>query len=442
MNSLPKNFAPGGNKAFVPSAINLKSVELTNHKGQVFDLSPIVSKFSISESIHSTSIIVNFTIVDSNDTIDDLQLIGQEKIEFVLVRELRENLTDEEEIKLNLTLAEFPRYQRGNNENIQTYEISAVSSFAILDKAFKISRFYNNNTVEEIKKIYEVDLGVTDIEEIGSSISRSRGVLRWQHPLQAVEHFRKNTYNDVGSSFYVFQRLTGKTVIAAQSDLVSESIYSTYYDGKEFTSEPLSQDDFVERATRMVNVSSQLKLGKVFNSKNGAYASENNYLDYGNKTYTKLDFTFDNFPLDKTLNKKTPLSKSAEIDYSQTFQAHCEYISTNEFAYDGETKNNNNLRKENGHVVKSFTENLEFVMHDIQLFGDSFLNAGRVVELKFPKVMDPQEKRNKLFNSDPSDKFDQNLSGKYLIVSASHVLEDGEYFTNIRVKKDSLSINL
>ena len=74
----------------------------------------------------------------------------------------------------------------------------------------------------------------------------------------------------------------------------------------------------------------------------------------------------------------------------------------NEFAYDGETKNNNNLRKENGHVVKSFTENLEFVMHDIQLFGDSFLNAGRVVELKFPKVMDPQEKRNKLFNSDPS----------------------------------------
>ena len=443
MNNLPKNFAPGGNEAFIPSSINLKEVKLTNHKGKIFELRPIVNKFSITESIHSTSVIVNLLIGDSNNVIEDLQLIGQEKIKLTLTREPHKIDSDrDEEITLDLAVSEFPKYERGRNENVQTFEISAVSAFAIFDKTLKISRFYNDTTSAEIKKIYETDLNVTDIEELSVSTSRSRGVLRWQHPLQAVEHFRKNTYNDVGSPFYVFQRLTGKSFIAAQSDLVAEQTYGTYYDGKEFTSRALSQDDFVERSTRIISVSSQLKLGKVFNSKSGAYASENNYLDYGNKTYTKLDFTFDEFPLSNTLNKKSPLSKTAEIDYSQTFQAHCEYISTNEFAFEGQTKNHNNLRKENGHNINAFSENLEFTMHDVQLFGDSLLNAGKVVELKFPKVMDPQVREEKLYDADPNDLFDQNLSGKYLIVSAEHTLENGEYFTNIRVKKDSLAFDL
>ena len=81
-------------------------------------------------------------------------------------------------------------------------------------------------------------------------------------------------------------------------------------------------------------------------------------------------------------------------------------------------------------------------MHDVQLFGDSLLNAGKVVELKFPKVRDPQVREEKLYDAAPNDLFDQNLSGKYLIVSAEHTLEDGEYFTNIRVKKDSLAFDL
>ena len=443
MNNIPRNFAPGSNKAFVPSSINLKKVLLTNHRGQQFDLRPIVQEFSITESIYSTSIIVNLNILDSNDTIDDLQLVGQEKIELIITRRPHEMNEDEvEEIVLDLTVSEFPKYKRPSNENVQVYTIAAVSSFSVLDKTLKISRSYNNNNVSEIKKIYNTDLSVTDIEELGESISRSRGILRWQHPLEAVEYFRKNAYNDIGSPYYVFQRLTGTTVIAAQSDLTAEEIHNTYYDGKEFTSDPLTQDDYIERSTRIISVSSQLKLGKVFNSKSGAYASENNYLDYGNKTYTKLDFTFDDFPISNTLNKRSPLSSQAEIDYSKTYKSHCEYISTNEFAFDGETKNHNNLRKENGHLKNAFVENLEFTMHDVELFGDAFLNAGKVVELKFPKTIDPQVKKENLYNSDPADLYDRNLSGKYLIISAVHTLKDGEYFTNIRVKKDSLTFDL
>lgn len=432
MNSIPKNFKNG--KAFIPNGINLKSVLITNHKGEQADISPIVSEFSITESIYSTSVIVSITVVDSSNAIEQLQLIGQEKINLILERQNHED-GGTEEIELDLAISEFPKYSRSDNEYVQSYVISAVSSFAIFDKTFKISRFYNNNTVEEIKKILNTDLSVTDTEEYSAAISRSRGILRWQHPLQALEYFRKNSYNDVGSPFYVFQRLSNQVVIAAQSDLVAEEPYETYYDGKEFKGEALTQDDFIQRRTRIISCNSDLKFGKTFNSISGAYASENNYLDYGNKTYTKIDFTYNDFPISNTLNQKTALSLSAEIDYSSSYKAHCEYISTNEFAFDGETKNHNNLRKENGHVTRAFTESLESTMHDIELFGDSYLNAGRVVELKFPKTQDPLTRE-----TPKNERYDEILSGKYLIVSAVHILKDGEYFTNIRVKRDSLTI--
>jgi len=441
MNNIPKNFAPAGETAFIPSSINLKSVKLTNHLGLIYELRPIIDNFSITESIYSTSIIVNLGIIDSNNLIEDLQLIGQEKIEIVISRSQHE-LNNDEEIILDLLVTEFPRYKRENSENVQSFSIAAASSFSVYDKTFKISRAYNNNTSDEIKKILQSDLSVAKITELSTSISRSRGILKWQHPLQAVEYFRKNTYNDVSSPFFVFQKLNGEVVIAALSDLVTAELYGTYFDGKEYTSKPMSRDDYIERSTRMINTQSELKFGKTFNSLRGAYASENNYLDYGNKTYTKIDFTYNNFDVSNTLNNKTSLSKTSDIDYSTTYQAHCEYISTNEFSYEGDTLNHNNLRKDSGHILNAFNENLEFTTHNIELFGDSYLNAGSVIELKFPKVIDPQARATTLYNDDSSDIYDQSLSGRYIIISAVHRLEDGEYYTNVRVKKESLNINI
>ena len=78
-------------------------------------------------------------------------------------------------------------------------------------------------------------------------------------------------------------------------------------------------------------------------------------------------------------------------------------------------------------------------VHDVKLFGDFYLNAGRKIELKFPKAVDPEE-RQALTND--NDKFDNHLSGKYIITSAIHTIEGGEYYTDVRVKRDSFSLEL
>jgi hypothetical protein len=54
--------------------------------------------------------------------------------------------------------------------------------------------------------------------------------------------------------------------------------------------------------------------------------------------------------------------------------------------------------------------------------------------------MDPRE-RDKTQNSDGGET-DKHLSGKYVITSAIHTFEDGEYHTNIRVKRDGFEIEV
>ena len=69
------------------------------------------------------------------------------------------------------------------------------------------------------------------------------------------------------------------------------------------------------------------------------------------------------------------------------------------------------------------------------------LNPGRVIELKLQRTMDPQNFQD-LLEKNPRDIWDEHLSGKYLITSAIHTFEDGKYFTNVKVKRDSFSIDI
>ena len=73
------------------------------------------------------------------------------------------------------------------------------------------------------------------------------------------------------------------------------------------------------------------------------------------------------------------------------------------------------------------------------------MNPGTVINLKFPKAVDPAIMKGLLRNmankpTSARDLFDDHLSGRHLITSVNHLFEDGEYFSEVRVKKDSFNI--
>ena len=59
-----------------------------------------------------------------------------------------------------------------------------------------------------------------------------------------------------------------------------------------------------------------------------------------------------------------------------------------------------------------------------------------MIDIKFPKAIDPQE------IEDDDEIFDKSMSGKYLVTAVTHTFTNGEYYINARVKRDSLGIEL
>ena len=228
----------------------------------------------------------------------------------------------------------------------------------------------------------------------------------------------------------------------------------------------ISNQDYLHREQTILSVSSDLKLNKSIQSRRGAFASRNNFLDYSNKTYTPDDYSYSkNFLTKKpTLEKHGILSDLFEIgdeNLTDFQESHCEYISLNhkEFGVvDPVTKlekntwynedkentpsgfNYNNMSKGSRQFLNAYQALLNTMTHDIRLNGNFKLNAGKKIELVFPKAIDPYAYTDKLGVDE--DHVNKLLSGNYLITSVVHEFEDNEYYVDVRVKRDSFPINL
>ena len=274
-----------------------------------------------------------------------------------------------------------------------------------------------------------------------------KGIIRWQTPLEAIEWLRRKTYDEAFSPFFFYHSLDNKIRLSSLHNLITAKEYHTYSDTRQFNFTPYEEEDYDQRVSRILDVASNLKLGKVYQGINGGWASENNYLDYSYKTYTKYDYNYANdFDQSLTLNKKTPLSLHGDL-LNLMPKSHLEHTSVNNLAFGVEDNTYNKLKENTNGKTRAIEEALETASHDIKLFGDFDLNPGTVINLQFPKAVDPAVMKKLLANmknkpKSQKDLWDKHLSGRHLITSVNHLFEDGEYFSEVRVKKDSFNIDL
>ena len=441
----------GANKSLTPGSYNIDKIVLTTHDGLKYNIENLTVKLSLTESLYSPNILAQIGIKDTANFFESTPLIGQEKIRIVVSTKPNSFFAKTKKIDLDFIVTEYPLYASATAEHTNIYNIACVSNHAYLSRLSKISRSFTNTTDIEIKKIITQDLGFTDFEVNGTVTSRMKGVIRWQTPLEAAEWLRSKTYDEAFSPFFLYHSLDNKIRLSSLHELMSAKAYHTYRDEREFSQNPYTDGDYDQRASRILDIASNLKLGKVYQAANGGWASENNYLDYSYKTYTKYDYNYENdFDQGLTLNKKTPLSTRFDVN-GETLnimpQSHLEHISVNNLSYGEEDTNYNKLKEKTQGKTKAIEEALESVSHDIKLFGDLELNPGAVVILKFPKAVDPAVMKKLLagMKNKPTsarDIYDKHLSGRHLITSVNHMFEDGEYFSEVRVKKDSFGIEL
>jgi hypothetical protein len=446
--------------AFTPASYLVHSIDLTNHAGRVIDIKMVVTDFVVTESIYMTSVTAKFSIQDSVNLFEEMQLIGQETIRIKLFRQ--DNIINAflKSIDLTFFVTEYPLYGRADGkQHMQVYTITGISEHAYVSQFKVISRAVTGLTSTLIQKILENDLLVPakNISIIGDPISQFQGIIPNMKPLNAIEWLRRRTYDKDGSPFYIFQTVTRGIILQSLSSMLKQStnpLYATYTDSKGYTETPISDKDYAQQASRILEVTSTLKLSKILGGMNGAYASSNHYLDISTKSY-KVKF----FDYNKHFNSKNTLqgnpilsntfkiheygNNSEKVSLNEMVQASEEFIPLNVIAYspDGNINNYQGMSRDFLDKANAFQENMETYIHDIHLMGDYTLNAGCRIKLQFPKAEDPSVKKIGAEVQD-TERYDSTFTGFYLAVSVVHKFGDDGYYCDVRVKRDSLSFKL
>ena len=439
--SIARNMRADG-VALAPSGFTIKKCSMTRYDGGAdIDITPLVVKINLIESLYAPTIVAQISLKDAANFMEEFPVCGHERVHLILER-IEHDTEVEKRIELKFIVTEYPLYgkQEGGNANVQAYTLSAISEHAFLSSIKKISRQFNGQTDKEIIKILNEDLGHYNIRQLGTVITAAKGVLPRMKPLEACEWFRSRSCDNPESPIFLYQTIDGVIHLVSYSELIKEKVHGVYKDTRAFTQNPQSIEDYKERATRLLSVTSNLRFGRVFQSQSGAFASKMNYVDIATKTYGTKHYGYN---IEKnTLTGNPPFSSAFKISdkgLGEYYDAHSNKVSLNTLAY-GEQQNTNVLRKDYEQKVRSFTESLETMTHDIRIYGDYEFHPGKVITLKFPKALDPAEAELSTEDDHPGE--DKLLSGKYLVTSAQHTFENGEYFINARVKRDSMGVEI
>lgn len=449
-----KNIKPDGT-AMSPEAYKLNELTITNKDGHVIDIQYAVQEIILTESIYSPTVICTVNLKDESDMIEVLPLYGMEALYVDISRTMGEG-GSEQEFKGTFYVTDYPLYGRSSErEHVQVWGVTGVNKGVWTNSLKKISRSYEGCLLNEITSIAKKSLNLK-VNENGSSPVQGKGIINIQSPLHAIDWFRRRLLDCCGTPFYLYQTLQNdedEIELCSHQNMAKGSVYNSqpFTDTKLFSYEAGTSEDFNQRRHTILNISSQLKLSKFTPIRSGAWGSHTKWVDIGNKSWGKTIYKYDDdFPIDKTIFKSnlfdepkneeasgggggggssgSPTKKKNESEVGDEFYSNINTLSRNSGAYEGDLGNYIESTYEKTGIAKAWPGVFNTLQHEITVHGDLELNAGKIVDISFPKAADP------LLVGTGEDVF---LSGKYIVTSCVHTFKDSVYTTEMRVKRDS-----
>jgi hypothetical protein len=447
------NIDPRTQESIVPGAYIIKSIVLTNHSGKTAEISNIVADFKITESVYSPVLTVVFRIKDEANFFEEYQLIGQEKVEVSLFRKPL-GAVQAQEIQITFFITEYPVYGRGTKQSVSLYTMKGMTRHGFISTFKTISRSVESNTAAEIKKILQNDLLVEKYKVNGNPVSVFKGVIPIMKPLEAASWLTSKSYDENGFPFFLYETIWDRVILGSYSnlsDIKTNPIMRIFEDHKIFRTQPRTLNAFIEQQNRILTFSSQLNLSKVYAARKGAYSSTHVSFDIANKKIDVKKFNYEkdlnkDFVLNKTpcLSSKfgIPIDNSGSSKkYNEMFDSRVTFHPLNSLAFNSSKTNLHNIPFEFAGKRSGVLETLDSYSIELQVYGDFRLNAGRRIQVKVPKAIDPivyQEEKNKA-NIDKL--YDEVISGTYLIIGVVHDFSS-EYTCTIKAQKDSINTTL
>lgn len=405
---------------------------------RAIDLTQIVKKIEINESIYKSGITVDISVADSNKILDRLRINGTEKIALNIARNAE---VDSEEFKLNLSILNIDSFSMPT-PGIQSYVLRCVSDYIIENQSKVISEQFDDVS-KKIKNIATSTLNIAEDDlELANTSEEVKGIIPKMKPLSAINWLTRNI-TDSGTPYYFYQTSNGKVHLKSQLQMLEDE-----HDDKDYINSshiPMySFADKLENVTaqfyeaekyRIDKLNSKLNFSGFSNIANGVLGSKKYSVDIFEKNY--LPGVTHNYNPDtmKLLNKEKPFpSKYVE---GKEFSGRNFYLNLNSGAFDG-GNNYHDIINTTIQQREQYLNGIDSHSQEIVIPGDFNISVGKTILLK---ILSNTFEDNDLGPNEDNSVEDRGASGAYLISSIVHTFTNQSFTTRAVCKKDSFVDN-
>jgi len=399
-----KNYEPGDVeivKIMLKKSIPGEQVEV--------NIKPQVLSMDIYEDIDEPTMLLELTMVDSINLVQDYPIIGEEIISVSYFTPGRENST-----KKGFLVYSIEGTGTHPSSKASIYTIKAVSPTHYYNASNSVGKSYNDtidNIVTDILRNISQDSQVKDFK---LSIEKTKGLVPITipnlSPFEAIDMLKQRAISaefPSGGTFVFFENQYG---------VQFKSIEKLLKDGKEdigtrtFTRAPDTSSDKSRMQYAFRNILRFNHLSK-FNSidkiASGSIVNEVKSFDIHSK---QVETTL--FKLAEKARQFTTADNKAKLPNSTAFiEKESKNISQTFFMSKDFTKGNDFIDISMG-IKEEFSNLLSQNAVRVLINGDNYLSAGELVQLNLPETSGTTEKKNN----------DRLNSGNYLITKLRHML--------------------
>ena len=412
-----------------PGRYELQECVLTDFSGETVDMAYLISSFTVLESINSMFNIYEFTIVDAVNILERFTVSGNEKIELTLVKKDTPD-GSEEQITKYLILTKIDAYARPSNEG-QAYKFRAITDTAFKTSIKRVSRSDSDTPTDMISRLWDEVSFKTDLVVGDDAVGNMKIVYPNHTYMDTFGLLLSRAANANGSPFYLYDTLWGDANLITDEKLVGESPVDKYVFLSEDQTSP-HEEEFDKNRLRIKSFNSKLGVSNYEGIKRGAFFSTVYSLDISNKTFVVQDYHIDGSsatPMDSagrfTLDSGFTIGDEPATEFLDSKQI---FLATNLTGFEEGTTN---LHQESVNYIadRNFVGETQFAAsHSIDIYGDSRVQAGKMIEIEIPPAMDPE---------DVTVPIDEYISGVYLVATVMHTFDkDGYYNQTLGLRKN------
>tara|TARA_S200002703_G_scaffold24501_2_gene21299 strand:+ start:1347 stop:2711 length:1365 start_codon:yes stop_codon:yes gene_type:complete len=408
-----------------PDAYELMSLYLESESGGKVDIKPLFQNISFVEDMSKCAMSGSILIKDAVNLLSTFPISGYEKLHI----QFRTPGIDSDYIRKVFDVVEVTDKVKAPNDRAEVYRIKFVSPAATINKGTKISKSFTGKISEIAKEIYSDFIG-GELETQDTANEQRYVIPRWS-PFKTIEWLAARAIPAQRSSetnYFFFETMSGHKFISL-SELASQEPVMSYFSvptgvrdtsGKGGGGRNFGRDFSNVKAVRFLKANQKLK-----EFMEGAFSSVLYTHDVTTKQWGRQVYNY-NDDSDVRNVSKEKVTKNQD-----------KFVSKPDVSFNLVTKQTGLMGADHPDVQNhedwlqrhiSTQSLIDTVKVRVSVSGNSLLEAGDVVELYVPK--------SAAIKATDGVWYDEQFSGKYLITTIRHTIDQEGYTSTILLSKN------